>query len=79
MQMKTMHRVSQKLSDLQMHETSNFPIDQLQQVSPVHSVPETNLTSTLSLNQLEHVLLLLLSPVTNGAGFTFAIGIREDS
>ena len=36
----------------------------MQQVSPVHSVPETNLTSSLSLNQPEHVLHLLLSPVT---------------
>ena len=36
----------------------------MQQVSPVHSVPETNLTSSLSLNQLEYALHLLLSPVT---------------
>ena len=41
-----------------------FQMRTMQQVSLVHSAPETNLTSSLFLNQLEHVLHLLLSPAT---------------
>ena len=52
----------------------------MQQVSPVHSVPEVNWTSSISLKQLEHVLHLLLSlSCNNAAGFPVAVGIREDS
>ena len=40
----------------------------LQQVSPVHSVPETNLTSSLVSNQLAYALHLLLFPVTMQQG-----------
>ena len=47
----------------------------MQQVSPVNSVPETNLSSSLSFNQLEQVL----QNENNAAGFPVAIDIREDS
>ena len=41
-----------------------FLMRTMQQVSPVHSVLETNLTLSLFLNQLEYALHLLLFPVT---------------
>ena len=43
--MKTMHRVTPKLSDLQMNETSNFPFDRLECIVPPTSLSYMTIAS----------------------------------